>query len=924
MPTSLEVSIQELVTKRQSRRNDLSLLIKKCQKYEILYTSYLNWICTNKTKFDEATQCKIDKFENFINEQLSRINTLISQGAQLGTLNNLLARSERTWISLGTVGAKRQGKGHYLSSLMGLEPENDLFLARPAVDACTATIVTLHQGNKMIPLFDKDHNFLKWKTEGTKFAEVKFHSVSSMIGLIQCYFNKIHFDEKFSENTNISVDEFLRLCESWAPAIDAHRVDTSAQTKGDVDFKVLLKEYLEHAKDYKDYLTQNEDIFDIDPLPAISYDKKSPYKQEKLRKYISYYWHDIGPKREERHYAVLAVKQVDVYLPFSIGGCQGNSFVISDSAGVGEAKLDLIQTLQTMLRQDTDLAIAVASCPTEVNGDVTLSGNIKDFHLAIKGCLVDFPTQVYYLINVSKKARETHELDKGIELFRGNIIEHLRNNQIGIPQNGMKRPKVDDGEPDSFWTDNEVQAWEEEHVKIIDCDDSEEIHNYLQGVILPNATKDISFLDTLLLKQIESVTNDLDKDAKNLPAYLLPIKGACPGSAAAIHDEKVEYIVNNIFIPLGKRLHELCCLLTAAHDNNDAIPESSFVEDKQTITDCIKILKQYEAKIRAFYLEPDGQSISEYYIAKNKLTISEDEKRAGSSLKEAWYTSERAERKSREQVYTEWINGILDKYKLRETLRKEICYQLSICDAPTADEIVLLVRYREALISALCTKTSNLISEDISKAYIGMTLRVWHIIYKLGKFGNMRNDNSQIEDETIPDTIVSLLTASADDMKDVIEVLNKLRADTLSESKNKLKEDFDKCMLSARIQPINYDSSQNNTREGWRTHIIPFSFITHLIGIERDYKKMIGRRCQKENVVFDFISRFNTVVGEIVLQLLYEKPVSDDLEGTRFETPAKKSLVRYYVENFEQICPDAPILKKVKLLNAVSTLNEIK
>ncbi len=215
--SDLSHTFNEILTNRQSQRKKFHDKLEKVNYYFNKYTRLSVWIADNKDsllKFNPEVETSLNDLDYFVNNQISLITTLSgSVNSGQGIMQQLLSRIERSWVSFSAIGAKRQGKGHMLSTLLGLKPENDIFLAR-AGKPCTASVVTLYQGPKREAIFNENGTFKEWNTIAKNTAFVYFHTFDSIARLIQDYFSKLNIASTFhltQKNPSAFISECTRL-----------------------------------------------------------------------------------------------------------------------------------------------------------------------------------------------------------------------------------------------------------------------------------------------------------------------------------------------------------------------------------------------------------------------------------------------------------------------------------------------------------------------------------------------------------------------------------------------------------------------------------------------------------------------------------------------------------------------------------------
>ena len=245
--SDLSNTFNGILANRQSQRNKFQSKLRTIQRYSSKYTSLANWIKNNKDlliQFNSEVETSIVELEEFVNQQLKLIQMLLGTSSSgQGVIKQLLSRIERSWVSFSAIGAKRQGKGHMLSTLLNLKPENDIFLAR-AGKPCTASVVTLYQGPKRKAIFKEDGTFDCWNIIAQNKAFVYFHTYDSMVSLILQYFDKLNIKGKFVLSHK-DKSTFVEECNKWIPIVEEHNTNNAP-----VEYKELLLDYLINADKY--------------------------------------------------------------------------------------------------------------------------------------------------------------------------------------------------------------------------------------------------------------------------------------------------------------------------------------------------------------------------------------------------------------------------------------------------------------------------------------------------------------------------------------------------------------------------------------------------------------------------------------------------------------------------------------------------
>lgn len=919
--------IKNVILSRQITKKELEEALFKCNEWLNVLRKQRNWINEHYEELTSDLKGKIEHFRNEIDNLCEEIENLTStEKGCYGDLTVLLARCERTYISIGAMGAKRQGKGLFLSSMLGLDPrKNDIFLARDANIACTAAVVTLHQGPKKEPVFDQQGNFEKWKELDKNKAIIEFYSLKEMVALIQRYFDAISLKEKFAPNGCNSIDEYKNLCDKWVTRVTNHTKLFKEENDG-MSYKRLLLDFLEHVTEYADLLDKELEKIEVPPIPQFDEKELHQYIIKELSQYISYYGRNEDGSEADKFeikYRALGVKRVDIYTSFSLTGDDVDAFVLSDTPGLGEKKLDLVKNLKSLLSEDIDLAIALYHVGSENNSTIDVKSDIQSFHRVVRDSIVDFPHQVYGVINYSKESYD-HWHEKGISRFRQNIIADLRDNEIGIPTTGkVKHHKINEK-----WNKDEVEEWEKEHFVSLDASNSSAVRDFIVKNVLPNAANNIALVDKVLRMKVMDKVTEISEAYSTLQGSIATTSFDIATTPDEISNKKRKYICETVMVDLKNSLDQLCAELSALSNlSNESKKNNHELPDK--LLNCKRTIESFNKNIEKFYCSPDGWHL--YFVLSGlELPPSED---FYERKKKAYIALQTSKNKSELQnLQKEWVseNNIINK------LSESIYHELISHDNKYADEIICLAECRSRLTKVLCDKAIELVSTDLSSAYNTMQKYLWRIIYEKGRFNvyfenckslKLENQSQQINKETEGERVLCALnTSSENNIKGVLEVLKScLDMTALSKDQDKLKEDFDKYIWDARIQEIRYEIDDDfkkldneESRIEMRKRVIPKAIIEHLLSVETDYKKFIARRCSYVRLLEDFVQQFTHAASTINHALLpqgIDNPTTKEL---------KMQFMLFYLNNFEFFFPENDITKEIKLSNLINEFKSIK
>ena len=899
----LETTFVSILTNRQSQRRQFQRKLETVQHYSLKYNRLSNWIKNNKKvllTYNAEISPVIDELETFVNGQQKLIDSLLGKSnTEQGAIKQLLSRIERSWISFSAIGAKRQGKGHMLSTLLNLKPENDIFLAR-AGKPCTAAVVTLYQGPKREARFNNDGSFDCWNIVDENKAFVYFHTYDSMVSLIQQYFDKLNIKGTFTIRQK-TPDAFIAECDKWIATVDGHNTNNAP-----VEYKELLLDYLSNAIQYVGNLqlvaTSDALKIEVSDLPLEEGMEKIDFVNDELRKYISYYRRGDA----ERHFDVLAVKKVDIYTNYGIGELHSDSFVISDTAGIGEAKLNLRETLKELLKKNIDIALAVTKVPDDSDGDLSIPRQVIDFHNTISSdkCFACFPLQFYYIINVRQSTLDTYSNKEIIE-FKDNLISHLKNRGLQIPVVGMFKTWNN-----TQWTQEEVLKWHESHIKIMDIDKHEELNQYFKETVLPNVANDIAIIDNELLKSINKIITSLSEKDSSLIDICNRIMRQVPMYESDINDSKVSEIKEKILSVLNDNFANLIKAIASIKELTDELnlKDSQLKEhQKETIIECVKMLYLFQSKIEEFYYEPDWFRTIHSFNPKYELNSSDRE--TCRSKKASVYANITNESKKglKKWEFSEWKVGNKERDDLMSYIQNKL---IELSDSLDADEIGTLATYRLKVLNELRNTTDNILSSLAAESYILMVKMIWKSFYEDGRFDYLTN--GQVVND-YRNTIINLFSESKK-YNDVVTVLNTIDSKELSVIDKELRKKTHHRLAVSKIQEL---AIRDLSSEDDIPQVLANSFWEHLVSIEWDYKMSVSRLFKKDTILVDFKKTFMHLIATISHKLIEQ---DTNYDGTK---NSQNQFLNFYINNFTEILPDNKLAINIQVKDSIVELKEI-
>ena len=900
----LTTTFNEILSNRQSQRPQVQSKLETVQRYLSKYTLLASWIKKNRDsllKFNPEVEAPLNEFEGFVNAQLDLIQTLLgTSNSEQGVIKQLLSRIERSWVSFSAIGAKRQGKGHMLSTLLNLQPENDIFLAR-AGKPCTAAVVTLYQGPKREAKFKEDGTFDCWSIVDQNKAFVYFHTYDSMATLIQQYFNKLGIKGTFSLKQK-TTKSFVEECNKWISEAEGHNSNNAP-----VEYKELLLDYLKNADKYAENLQINDNStplpIDVDNLPLEEGVEKIDFENSELRKYISYY------RRNDpnRHFDVLAVKKVDIYTNYEIGDLQSDSFVISDTAGIGEAKLNLRETLRDLLKNNIDIALAVTKVPDDSDEDLSIPRQVLDFHNTISSdnCFACFPLQFYYIINVRKSTLSTYS-EKDISDFKDSLINHLKDRGLQIPSVGMMKPWNN-----QEWSKTEVAQWNDSHIKIIDVDKHEELNEYFKEIVLPNVANDIAIIDNELLKSVNNTIASLTTKDSLLNEKCNRIMSLVPMYESDINDSKVAEINNKILSVLDEDFANLSKAIASIKELTDGLEfKDCQLKDhqKRTIIECISMLFHFQSKIEEFYNEPDW--FRTLHTFNPKFELSDTDRETCAKRKSAVYDNLSDDGKKKDLKkweFNEWKVGTAERDALLFSINNKL---IALSESLDADEIGTLATYRLKVLNELRTTTDTILNSLAAEAYILMVKMIWKSFYEDGRFSRLI-DEQKVDD--YKNIIIDLFNESKK-YNSVVTILNTIDSKELSVIDKELRKKTHHSLAVAKIQPF---AIRELSSEDAIPQVLANSFWEHLVSIEWDYKMSVSRLFKKDAILSDFKKTFMHLIATISHKLIEQ---DTNYDGTK---DSQKQFLNFYLNNFQTILPDNNLALNIQVRDSISELKEI-
>lgn len=380
---TIKQSIANIISTRASKREEFSKYHEKVKSAKAFIED------VEKLKDNPGWQSLLSE-----NEALRREwGTLIEDVEQLkqvtsklvntngGELVEALNRINRDYLNLGCIGPWRTGKSTIISKLTGLD--DGWIIPTSQYLQCTGTTINVFNGHEegIIDGVMQD--------QGGNKAIIYFYSFAEIVGIINQYLALFGTDVMREVSSSREFEEECgRLaikCKAYPPA-----------AKENKDLYDTLMNYLTHATDYSTYLRAIKDYYIT--INNLSSDES----KRKYRKYVSFYEltdeeYKAQGKRPKQSFLVLGVKKANIFYDFNICGEEVGKIQFLDTPGIGEARINVSESLANALRNDLDVAI----CLKKVTKGVEVTSS-TDFHNILKENVINRHPEnwVFYLLNM--------------------------------------------------------------------------------------------------------------------------------------------------------------------------------------------------------------------------------------------------------------------------------------------------------------------------------------------------------------------------------------------------------------------------------------------------------------------------------------------------------------------------------------------
>lgn len=380
---TIKESIADIIAARVSKREQFSAYLVKVNSASAFIDD------VEKLKENPGWQSLILENETLRREWktlMDDVNQLKSITSELvnangGELAEALNRINRDYLNLGCVGPWRTGKSTIISKLTGLD--DGWIIPTSQYLQCTGTTINVFNGHEEVIV-----DGVKQDRGGNK-ATIYFYSFTEIVSIINQYLALFGSD---SMREVSSSREFEAECARLALKCKAY----PAPSKENKELYDTLMSYLTHATDYSTYLRAIKD-YSI----TIS-DLSSEESKRKYRKYVCFYEltdeeYKALNKRPKQYFLVLGVKKANVFYDFKICGEDVGKIQFLDTPGIGEARINVAESLANALRNDLDIAI----CLKKVTKGVEIASS-RDFHNILKENVINRRPEnwVFYLLNL--------------------------------------------------------------------------------------------------------------------------------------------------------------------------------------------------------------------------------------------------------------------------------------------------------------------------------------------------------------------------------------------------------------------------------------------------------------------------------------------------------------------------------------------
>lgn len=294
--------------------------------------------------------------------------SLNANSSDKGFLEQAYLRASREYLNLAFMGPWRQGKSLAFTRLTNLKS-----ILIPVADGknCTGTTINV-VCDSYKPEDGKEYNDV---------AVVYHYSVEEMCNVINNYCQLIQLNIKISAQ---NIADFKSKCAQKSTEILNYKGTPVEYTA----YYRTLCEYIENINDYANELTGvTERIDDI---------LSSEVSQNRYYPLVAF---RVSPTNGEKHFKCLATKKAELYTEYKLLDEVICMSQVLDTPGIGESRIGVNEALESALRKDVDIAVAV----NKVESTYTDEAEVNKFHDILKKELserqaADF---LFYFFNVN-------------------------------------------------------------------------------------------------------------------------------------------------------------------------------------------------------------------------------------------------------------------------------------------------------------------------------------------------------------------------------------------------------------------------------------------------------------------------------------------------------------------------------------------
>lgn len=342
---------------------------------------------------------------------------LIDKSLTEGSFGSAYARATRSYVNIGAIGIKREGKSSFISQATSLNPW--LIPSRDGDDPCTTASINVINGY----IINDD------KSKVTDTARVHFYSVPEIVEYLNLYLDELKGSDKYKFGADITTrKQFENKCKELFTLI---KPDGSVGD-GDIQNRRTFLKYLEFASQYAEFLLEyvyddngkiKRDKYGNPVTTTLSYKDyaitevvKGGAEGKEYYSSVSYY---DSPNGETEVYRSFATKFAEVAQIFNIGDSPVTNIQFLDTPGIGESKAGIEKTLSDAITMKLDAVIIVKAVGnSKSDQDNNQFYQILRKRLNSKGSAGKW---LYYVLNIWK----SKITQGGILKARTKIIEDL-------------------------------------------------------------------------------------------------------------------------------------------------------------------------------------------------------------------------------------------------------------------------------------------------------------------------------------------------------------------------------------------------------------------------------------------------------------------------------------------------------------------